>query len=56
MGVADRARAQLAIDDLVSYLNNGRSKTGIEATVVIPNVVLSKSTSAADVTKYTYVS
>ena len=50
------AEAKLAVDDLVSYLNNGKSKTGIDATVVIPNVVLNKSTSAADITKYTYVS
>ena len=50
------AEAKLAIDSLVSYLNNGKSKTGIEAAVVIPNVVLTKSTSAADITKYTYVS
>ena len=50
------AEAKLAIDDLVSYLNNGKSKTGIETAVVIPNVVLSKSTAAADITKYTYVS
>jgi ABC-type sugar transport system substrate-binding protein len=48
------AEAKLAIDDLVTYINT-KSKAGIEAKVVIPNVVLDKSTSAADLTKYTYV-
>jgi len=49
------AEAKMAIDDLVSYLNSGKSKNGIEAKVTIPNVVLDKDTSAADLKKYTYV-
>lgn len=46
--------AKLAIDDLVSYLTSGKSKAGIQAQVTIANVVLTKSTSAADLQKYTY--
>jgi ribose transport system substrate-binding protein len=46
--------AKMAIDDLVSYINSGGSKAGIEANVTIPNVVLDKNTSAADLRKYTY--
>jgi ribose transport system substrate-binding protein len=49
------AEAKLAIDDLVSYLTNGKSKSGIEAKVTIPNIVLDKNTSASDLQKYTYV-
>ncbi len=49
------AEAKKAIDDLVSYINNNKSKAGIEAKVTIPNVVLDKDTSAADLKKYTYV-
>ena len=48
------AEAKMAIDDFVSYLNNNNSKTGIESSVTIPNVVLDKNTSAADLQKYTY--
>jgi ribose transport system substrate-binding protein len=48
------AEAKKAIDDLVTFLQTGK-KDGIEATVVIPNVVLDKNTSDADLTKYTYV-
>jgi len=48
------AEAKLAIEYAVKYLNT-KKKTGIKAAVVIPNVVLSKSTSAADLAKYTYV-
>jgi ABC-type sugar transport system substrate-binding protein len=48
------AEAKMAIDDLVTYLTT-KSKTGIDAKVVIPNVVLTKDTSAADLTTYTYV-
>lgn len=46
--------AKMAIDDLVSYINNGKSTAGIQHEVTIPNVVLDKSTSAADLQKYTY--
>ncbi|MBI3428573.1 MAG: substrate-binding domain-containing protein [Actinobacteria bacterium] len=49
------AEAKLAIDYLVTYLTNGRSKADIKALVTIPNVVLSKTTSALDLKKYTYV-
>jgi ribose transport system substrate-binding protein len=48
------AEAKQAIDDLVGYLTT-KKKDGIQAKVVIPNVVLDKSTSDADLTKYTYV-
>jgi len=48
------AEAKLAIEYAVKYLNT-KKKTGIKAAVVIPNVVLSASTSAADLAKYTYV-
>jgi ABC-type sugar transport system substrate-binding protein len=48
------AEAKLAIDDLVTFITT-KAKTGIEAKVVIPNVVLDKNTSDADLTKYTYV-
>ncbi len=49
------AEAKMAIDDLVTYLSSGKKTTGIEHDVVIPNVVLTKATSAADLKKYTYV-
>lgn len=49
------AEAKMAIDDLVAYLTSNGSTAGIEAKVTIPNVVLDKSTSAADLQKYTYV-
>jgi len=48
------AEAKLAIDDLVSFIGS-KSKSGIKSTVTIPNVVLTKATPAADLTKYTYV-
>ncbi len=48
------AEAKLAIDDLVSYLTNNKSTAGITHLVTIPNVVLTKNTSAADLQKYTY--
>jgi len=48
------AEAKLAIEYAVKYLNT-KSKSGIKASVVIPNVVLSKSSTAADLAKYTYV-
>jgi hypothetical protein len=37
------------------YIESGNSKTGITAEVTLPNIVLTKDTSAADLTKYTYV-
>ncbi len=48
------AEAKLAIEYAVKYLNT-KSKSGIKKNVVIPNVVLSKSSTAADLAKYTYV-
>jgi ABC-type sugar transport system substrate-binding protein len=48
------AEAKLAIEYAVKYLNT-KSKSGIKKNVVIPNVVLSKASSAADLAKYTYV-
>ena len=47
------AEARLAIKTLVEYIKTGKTKTA--KNVVIPNFVISKSTSAADVAKYTYV-
>jgi ABC-type sugar transport system substrate-binding protein len=47
------AEAKLAIEYLVKYFAGQTS--GIKKEVVIPNVVLSASTSAADLAKYTYV-
>jgi ABC-type sugar transport system substrate-binding protein len=47
------AEAKLAIKTLVEYIKTGKTKTA--KNVVIPNFVISKSTSAADVAKYTYV-
>jgi ribose transport system substrate-binding protein len=48
--------ARMAIDDFVSYLTSSHSTAGIQAKVTIPNVVLDKSTSDADLQKYTYPS
>ena len=47
------AEAKRAIEYLVKYFAGQTS--GIKKEVVIPNVVLSKSTSKADLAKYTYV-
>jgi ribose transport system substrate-binding protein len=44
-----------AVQTLVKYLRNGNSKTGIEPNVTLPNIILDKTTSAADLQKYTYV-
>ncbi|GEM_PF-276568 len=46
--------AKLAIDDLTQVIC-GKSTAGIQKAVTIPNVVLDKTTSAADLQKYTYV-
>ena len=48
------AEAKLAVDTCVKYLAS-KSKTGITAAVTLPNILLNKSTSAADLAKYTYV-
>ncbi len=49
------AEAKLAIDDLVAVLSKSAAAASIKKNVVIPNVVLSASTSAANLAKYTYV-
>ncbi|MEI8057140.1 MAG: substrate-binding domain-containing protein [Actinomycetes bacterium] len=49
------AEAKQAIDDLVQFITT-KDKAGIVHEVVIPNVVLDKNTSDADLAKYTYVS
>jgi len=49
------AEAKLAIDDLVAVLTKSADAKSIQKNVVIPNVVLNASTSAADLAKYTYV-
>lgn len=46
--------ARQAVDTCVQYINT-KSKSGIKAAVTLPNIVLDKSTSAADLKKYTYV-
>ena len=50
------AEAKLAIDDLVATLTKSAAAKSIQHLVTIPNVVLTAATSAADFTKYTYVS
>jgi len=47
------AEARLAIKTLVDYIKNGTKPANHD--VVIPNVTIDKNTSAADLTKYTYV-
>ena len=50
------AEAKLAIDDLVATLDKDTAAIAkIKHNVVIPNVVLTAKTSAADLAKYTYV-
>jgi len=47
------AEAKLAIKTLVEYIKTGKTTTA--KNVVIPNFVITKDTSAADLAKYTYV-
>ncbi|MBB5642765.1 substrate-binding domain-containing protein [Cryobacterium roopkundense] len=47
--------AKQAIDTCHQYIESGNSKDGITAEVTLPNIVLDKSTSTADLAKYTYV-
>jgi ABC-type sugar transport system substrate-binding protein len=47
------AEARMAIKTIVEFIRDGKTSTAAE--VVIPNVVLDANTSAADLTKYTYV-
>jgi ribose transport system substrate-binding protein len=44
-----------AVDTLDKYLRSGKKTTGIVKLVTLPNIVLDKSSSAADLQKYTYV-
>jgi ribose transport system substrate-binding protein len=44
-----------AVDTLDKYLRAGKKATGIQKSVTLPNIVLDKSSSAADLQKYTYV-
>lgn len=44
----------MAIEDVVKYLRDGHQTTGIQHLVTLPNIVLTPSTSAAVLTKYTY--
>ncbi len=44
-----------AIDTLDKYIRAGKKSTGIDKSVTLPNIVLDKDTSAADLQKYTYV-
>lgn len=46
--------ARQAVDTCVKYIET-KSKSGITAAVTLPNILLDKSTSAADLKKYTYV-
>ncbi len=48
------AEAKLAIESLMKVITTGKTD-GIEKEVVIPNFTLTKDTSEADFTKYTYV-
>jgi len=45
---------QMAVEDVVKYLRAGKSATGITHLVTLPNIVLTPTTSAAILTKYTY--
>ena len=44
-----------AVDTLDKYLRNGKKTTGITKNVTLPNILLDKDSSAADLQKYTYV-
>ena len=46
---------KLAVQTLVKYVRAGNSANGINKAVTIPNIILTKDTSAADLDKYTYV-
>lgn len=46
--------AKQAVDTCIKYLGS-KSATGITKNVTLPNIVLTKDTSAADLKKYTYV-
>ncbi|HEX4442774.1 MAG TPA: substrate-binding domain-containing protein [Galbitalea sp.] len=44
-----------AVDTLDKYLRAGKKSTGIQKSVTLPNILLDKDSSAADLQKYTYV-
>lgn len=44
-----------AVDTLDKYLRSGKKTTGIVKDVTLPNILLDKDSSAADLQKYTYV-
>jgi ribose transport system substrate-binding protein len=44
-----------AVDTLDKYIRQGNKSTGISKTVTLPNIILDKNSSAADLQKYTYV-
>jgi ABC-type sugar transport system substrate-binding protein len=45
---------QMGVEDVVKYLRAGKSAAGIEHLVTLPNVVLTPTTPAATLAKYTY--
>jgi ribose transport system substrate-binding protein len=45
---------KMAVEDVVNYLRAGKSATGITHLVTLANIVLTPTTSAAILTKYTY--
>ncbi|MDQ1609297.1 MAG: ribose transport system substrate-binding protein [Microbacteriaceae bacterium] len=49
------AEGKDAVDTLVKYIKAGNKADGIKKSVTLPNIVLDRSTSAADLTKFTYV-
>ncbi len=44
-----------AVDTLDKYLRSGKKTTGIQKDVTLPNILLDKDSSAAELQKYTYV-
>lgn len=46
---------KLAVQTLVKYIRAGGKTTGIQKSVTLPNIILDKNSSAADLSKYTYV-
>ena len=44
----------MSIDNAVKYLKQGKSAAGIQKQIILPNIVLTSQTSAADLAKYTY--
>jgi hypothetical protein len=44
----------MAIEDVVKYLRDGKSMSGITHLVTLPNIVLTPATATSVLTKYTY--